>query len=124
MQINDHYKKKLAEFRHGIIFVSNRDGKKQWEMKIIIYRDGKKQWEMKIIIYVFVTVLETENPVSNIFHLYITSFIIIATKGHLETEFEKDFFRAKCILSLFPSLSGQIVIEIVKLLVETEITRL
>ena len=110
MQINDHYKKKLAEFRHGIIFVSNRD--------------GKKQWEMKIIIYVFVTVLETENPVSNIFHLYITSFIIIATKGHLETEFEKDFFRAKCILSLFPSLSGQIVIEIVKLLVETEITRL
>jgi hypothetical protein len=78
----------------------------------------------RVIIYVFVTVLETENPVSIIFRLYITSFIIIATKGHLETEFEEDFFRAQCILSLFPSLSGQVVIEIVKLLVETEIIRL
>ena len=49
---------------------------------------------MKIIIYVFVTVLETKNPVSNIFRLYITIFIIIATKEHLETEFEEDLFRA------------------------------
>lgn len=67
------------------------------------------------------TVLETD---SNIFRLYITSFIIIATKGHLETEFEEDFFRAKCIMPLFPSLSGQVVIKIVKLLIVTEIIHL
>lgn len=67
------------------------------------------------------TILETD---SNIFRLNITSFIIIGTKGHFETEFEEDFFRAKYIMSLFSSLSGQVIIKIVKLLIMTEIIHL